>query len=403
MATTTFQTIRKFGKELPRYRKYVVEFTINLFSFSILIVLQQLMALPLISRYYEVTDFGNIILLFGISNIFTSTVGFSIGNSRLLDQKVYNKKYTKLLHRFNSLVVVVSLAIYMYFYPSDYVNGVAFAAICLLGSLRLFFISEFRLYDEHKKILNQNIYYGIGLVLGTGLFLIYENWLLMFLLAEVSAVTYSFFKFGGTRKFFNKFNDASALGTNTSVQLMMNNGVAYSLGQYDRFIIYPILGPLNVSLYYAATISAKMGGLVMNPLSNYFLGKLSNVEEVDKRVVKSTLIGSVLIMSIYFVLTLISTPIILSVLYPTYLASVVSLILPISAGAAIMAGIGFVTPLALKLLGATAFNKIYIVYGIVLVISSFLAIHYYGLLGLSIAYALSGFTLLIVLIKKMWN
>src|SRR5690625_5094737 len=107
-----------------KYKNIMQEVMKNIFSFSLLIIVQQIIALPIIARIYDVDLFGKVVLAFGISNIIASMFGFSIGNARLLDQKFYNFKYIKLLIINNILILVISYTVYNFIFDDNITNGI---------------------------------------------------------------------------------------------------------------------------------------------------------------------------------------------------------------------------------------------------------------------------------------
>lgn len=377
----------------------MAEFTKNVISFSLLIIVQQILALPIISRFYDIHTFGKIVLAFGIINIITSMFGFSIGNARLLDNNFYNYKYLLLLNFSNVLTIFISLLVYFLIFPFNFLDSIFYALICVLGNLRFFFISEYRIKDEHNNILKQNLYYFMGILLGLIGFIFIKNWLIIFITAELVTVILAYIYHFYKKRFFKLFVDKKHLKLTNSYQLMFNNGFSYSLNQYERFIIYPILGAHNVSLYYATSISARVGGLILNPLSNFILGKISNNKmDINRKNINLIISISILIIIIFFILNLILTPVLIRILYPSFLAMVNLLIIPVCAEAAVMGGISILKPIMMKYKGVKYYNKLFIIYGLMMILFSIILCIKFGLIGVAIAKFVSSLILFIILI-----
>src|SRR5690606_20279112 len=136
-----------------------------------------------------------IVIAFGIANIISSMIGFSIGNARLLDNNFYNYKYILLLNISNIATIFISIIIYFIIFSFNLINGLLYAFISLLANIRYFFQSEYRLKDDHNNILKQNIYYFIGILLGLIIFVFVKNWLIVFFFAELMTfiLTYVFY------------------------------------------------------------------------------------------------------------------------------------------------------------------------------------------------------------------
>lgn len=386
---------------IKKYKTILGEFAINILSFSLLIVAQQIIALPVISRSYDADQFGKIVIAFGITNIITSMFGFSIGSARYLDQKFYNSLYLKLLIKSSVLLVLISFIIYYYLFSSNYIDSLIYSIICLLGSIRYFFLSEYRIKDTHNWVFKQNLYYFIGILFSFLLFYFQRNWLLVFLIAEIISVSFSYYNLH-KNNFFKLFKDNSSLKLANTTHLIINNGAGYSLMYYDRFVIYPILGAANVSLYYSAAISSKIGGLIINPLSNFILGKLARKkDESNTRAIKLVILGSVFGSILYFILSIITTPILVAILYPSFLAKIEGVFVPICLGAAIMGGVSILKPVVMKCMGAKYYNRLFMLYGVVLIVLSILLCIKYSLLGVAIGNTISSASLYIWLLISL--
>ncbi|WP_028392017.1 lipopolysaccharide biosynthesis protein [Bacillus cihuensis] len=386
---------------LKKYKTIVVEFVINILSFSLLILAQQLIALPIISRFYDVDEFGKILMVFGISNIITSMFGFSIGSARLLDEKAYNSIYLKILKKSSVVLVMISFIVYIYIFSNSYIDSIIYSIICLLGSIRYFILSEYRIKDAHNWVFKQNSYYFFGMLIGLLFLYFQKNWLIVFLVAEVFSVSISCLHMY-KNNFFKLFKDNSSLNLNNTTHLIINNGASYSLMYYDRFVIYPILGATNVSLYYSAAISSKIGGFIINPLSNFILGKLAGEKKVsNRRIIKLVVLGSIFVTVLYFVLSLITTPIFVAILYPNFLSKIEGVFVPVCLGAAIMGGVSILKPVVMKYMGAKYYNKLLLVYGIMLIILSIFLCIKYSLMGVAIANAISSAVLFICILISL--
>lgn len=396
MTTPIIQDVIKGS--FRKYKNLLMEFVINVVSFSLLIVTQQVIALPIIARFFDADQFGKIVIAFGISNIITTMFGFSIGSARLLDDKVYNFAYLRMLKRSSVIVILLSFIIYNYLFASEYIDSFIYSIICVVGSIRYFFLSEYRVKDAHDWVFKQNLFYFFGVAIGFIPFYFWKSWLIIFLIAEIVSVSFSYY-YLNKNKFFELFKDHSSLKLTNTFHLIVNNGASYSLMYYDRFIIYPILGAANVSLYYSAAISAKIGGFIFNPLSNFILGKLAGKRnEINNKAIIVVVLGAILTTILYFAVGIVATPLLVAILYPDFLSKIEDIFVPICLGAAFMGGVDVLKPVMMKYMGAKYFNKLFLVYGAILILLSIFLCTIYGLLGVAIANTISSFILFISLI-----
>ena len=390
------QKILKIRRKFSKFKKILSELSLNMLAFSLLIIAQQLIAFPLISRFTDYNVFGQIILTFGIGNIIISMLGTTIGTARLLDNKQYNIKYIQIFLYCSLIIIAISFISYYVFFANNILQSLIFSIVCILGAIRGFLISEYRIANSHNWIFKQNFAYFLGLLIGCLVYYFYKNWLIVFLIPEVVSVTYCLY-FLIKEGFLTKFIDKSELKLGNIIQLMFNNGLSYSLSQYDRFIIYPILGAVKVSTYFTVTISSRMGALIMNPMSNYILGKLSNKRGIDEKTIKGIFLSSIGVIFVYFCIALLMTPIIVKLLYPSFYSQVHSLLFPVCLGAAISSANSILKPVIMKSIGIKSFNKSFILYAIVLIVTSVILGIYNDLFGIALAYIISNFLLFIIL------
>lgn len=386
--------ISKAKNNFSKYKNIIVELIINVFAFTLLVISQQTIALPFISRYTDPLLFGKIIIIFGINNIITSMLGFSIGNARLLDNNIYNHTFLKKFKISNFFVIVFSFLIFLFLFH-EIVNALFFSLISLVGNFRYFIISEFRIKNAHNSIFKQNLFYFLGILLGVASFYFVKNWLIIFFIAELLAIIVSFKL--TSLNFFKRFKDKTYIKSTNINQLILSNGASYSLSQYDRFVIYPILGAFNVSLYYSTSVSSKIGSLIMNPVSNFILGKLSgkNIKDNNK-LFKFTIKSTIIITIIYFIFSTIITPLIVKILYPSFFSNIGQLIVPICLDGGIMAGMNILKPFYIKIIGIKPYNRLFFIYSTMLIIISIVFCFKYGLIGVAYSKLIASFIFLIL-------
>lgn len=377
-------------------RKVIIlyEFLLNMLSFTLLILTQQLIIMPIISRYITQNAFGELVTLISISNIVVSIGGFSIGQARLLENDIndiYDIVYKRYFIIGNVLTIFVFL-LYFYF-KGNYLTMLDYSIFILsllLGEYRYLSVSEYRYTNNNSGILFQSFAYLIGAIIGIILFKRYFIWSIIFLIAEVSSFMCTRFNFSLAKFVHRSKKNKSGKILHSGI----NNGLEYSIINIDRFVSSYFFGMSILSVYYASSVTSKVGGLILNPLSNYMLGKFA-AKEIKKEQIKLNiyLFLSLFVLCMYFALSVIITPFMVKILYPKYLQSIKPIYVYVCIANAILAGVAFTKNLFLKYMDIRLYNKIYFFYGIFLIVLCSGFSHLYGLQGFVISLCIANLVL----------
>lgn len=371
----------------------------NTMAFGIIIASQQLLALPRIAASFDKEIFAEAVILISVINVLSAIFGNSIGNTRILVNKTYSDKnligdFVFINHVSNILVIILSLITYFLVVESFTFTGAAgYVALSALASFKNYIVFEYRLLKNFKHVLNQSFVYLFGMLIGLFLSTICESWILIFIIPEFLSILFSIRGSMIVRESAKRtilFKDT--LRTTTHVAL--NSGITSSFSYFDRFLIYPILGPASLGAYFSATAVAKMGAFIVNPASSVLLPWLSNSNKNKKAILlKYSIFTGILAGVIYFLLVIFISPIAIKLLYPQFFeeAKTILIIVCISASFDISASIYkpvIMTACSVKHL--TYFN---IIYSVIFFSTGILFSIYYGIYGFSIAMLFSKFTI----------
>ena len=86
-----------------RKKKIVADFGINIIASGILTIMLQIVIYPLLASRYSDLEYGTILTIMGIMNIIIVTLGNSLNNVRLIQNKEYLDK--NVTGDFNLLVI----------------------------------------------------------------------------------------------------------------------------------------------------------------------------------------------------------------------------------------------------------------------------------------------------------
>lgn len=320
-------------------RRFTGDVFLNTIGFAVYIIIQQIILLPIVARYTNDNTFSAVVVFISVYSIICNTIGNEIGITRQVrfEEDIHNNiNYTY----YNSIIILLSpvmmgVAIFIFlFFDFSIDELVVFSLIIVLGSFRLYSASYFRLKKNFKRIVFQNLIYSLGAIIGLAIFMHVEKSYLPFLFAELCSVFYGYVKsdFSFQTVFLKNGSDKYRKIGSTFSDLGMMSLLANLMVYFDKLVMYPLLGPSAVAVYFAANSMSKAINLIVNPLYSVVLSWLLTSRNSDKEVI----IDATKKLNIIVVLaaTVISWPIsyvALKLLYPQYFLAALPMLWPICA------------------------------------------------------------------------
>lgn len=347
------------------------------------------MILPVIGSRLGDVQYGLVITLVSLSTLLSQPFGNVLNNIRLLTNIDYEKKQIE--GDFNILLLgaVVINACMMIVGTIYYEGAFSFSSVLfmiLLSCLNLtreYLIVSFRITLNYKAILINNVILGIGYGLGLLVFWITGYWPFIYIVGSALSLLYIMrhsilLKEKLTRTpLFKKTTYKSFI---LFLSTFMKNVLIYA----DKLLIFPLIGPAAVSVYYTATILGKIISMAITPVSSVMLSYLARMEKMKRQHFFYVLFLSLVIGVIgYFVTVLISHPV-LQFLYPKWAEESMKLIPITIATAMIDMMASTIHPIVLRFnhmnwqMVISATNVIIYMVGVILFY------HLYGLMGFAI-------------------
>lgn len=377
------------------------DFVYNILASLVLTGVMQLVTYPLLARYYSSEEYGVILTLMGISNTIMVSIGNSLNNVRLIMKTEYEEK--QIIGDFNSLLVIFTIiGVLVQLGVSYFIFGINLenAFLCLLvllGAFKSYYCVQFRLVLNFKKILIQNIFGAIGYLIGSFIVSRLNFWPLPFLLAEAFQIVYIF-----NNSHLHKENFQHTIlfrKTLGKYLILIVTGLSTTLITYlDRLIIYPLLGGESVSTYTVASFFGKTLGIVMTPIAGVLLGYYAQDSfKMDRKKYWSingfAFVGAVLFM----IVSIILSPFITKLLYPTIYLKASQYIFVANLAATINVLCQLTQSAVLKYAPTWLQIVKEVIYGAVYMISGYLLLSSYGLLGFCLAAIIANTVKLLVL------
>ncbi len=266
-----------------------------------------------------------------------------------------------------------------------------------LNLLREYLIVSFRIHLNFKAIMYNNYLLGIGYIYGTYLFYLTGIWQYIFLLGYGFSLYYIIKKSDlileplVITKLFKKT-------TYNSVILLLSSLLKNVLNYADKLLIFPLLGPTAVSIYYTSTLIGKIMSMVITPINGVILSYLAKYENFSTKRFISILFATGIVGVVGYVFSILISPFVLHLLYPIWATDSLNYIY-VTTATAIVGLIGSVVqPFVLKF---THMNWQLLINGsnvLVYVFFSILLYQQYGLMGFCIGILISNVYQLVLMI-----
>lgn len=301
--------------------KIMKDLSLNIIGSFIMTGITQIIIYPFLSNRLGEIAFGSLLTLMGLSNAIGVIFGSALNNIRLLKQhkyeKINNNGDFKILILISQVLIITSIITASIIFKDQItiIESVALILVTIFTMYRGYMNVYYRVDLNYTYIVLHMTITAVGYIVGTLVFRFIRVWPVVFLCGEIFAFIFAFL----TTNFKDESIKKTVLYNETKkdfTQLVFSNTMANLLLYLDRLIINPILGAVNVSIYFVASIVGKTLGIVLQPLSSIVLTYISKVEKINKRKL-FTIIVSVIILfgGISYMLSIPITPIIIKLLY----------------------------------------------------------------------------------------
>ncbi|QSS99779.1 hypothetical protein IMZ31_17210 [Pontibacillus sp. ALD_SL1] len=313
------------------YKKILSDSILNIIAAAVPILLLQLIILPVVGGRLGEEEYGIAITVISMATLFSLPFGNVLNNIRLLMNQEYKKNDAvgdfKILLTISILLNTTIMIIGTIYFE----KGFSFISVLLvilfsgLNLLREYLIVSFRITINYKAILVNNIVLSFGYLIGVLFFYFIGFWQLIYVFGASFSLIYII-------RNSNLITEPFAITglfkktTYKSVVLFLSVLMKTILMYADKLLIFPLLGPAAVSVYYSATLMGKIISMAITPISGVILSYLTKVEKVNNKNFLIIMLLTV-IMSIvgYGIIIFISEPI-LNLLYPKWAQSSLDLI-----------------------------------------------------------------------------
>lgn len=375
---------------IRKYVKSIKDLGANTIAFALGIVIQQLLVMPILARYASEDVFAEIIFFHSVFNVLCVVLGEELGNVKMIRNDVYETKrlqgdYALILMASLAFVVVCSNVCYFLF-DISYFNLLVCILTLLLGIVRYYCMTSYRLKQQFNVILIINIFYCVGEIVGLVVAIAFHFYFLVFLIGEIVALTcWMVIRQRNGEKFCkNIFSKTSEMGKTLKAYggiggvAIISNGVTY----LDRLLVYPLAGASAMNMYYGASSMSKMLSLIVNPFSTFMLAKLVAVRENREEKIIKKCVQIMLPMLLLFIFGSITVTYFgVKIFYPQYFKTAVELLIPIGFATALGLETSLLKPIVMRFYEANKLLFIQMFYALVLIVCMYFFSYRWGMHG----------------------
>lgn len=281
----------------------------------------QFFLLPRVNTALSEETYGLLITIISLVTLITDAAGNSLNNVRLISDVEYSEKGYHGDFNFLFLMLGTLATLFAAILSIVYMNGASFADILGIIVMTLFFmgvryfIVGFLIRLNYMKLMIGNLLQTAGFFVGYLLFRLTLYWQWIYIVGYSANLIYILLSTKLIREGWGR-TPLFEITIKKEMIILASCLLAGSITYFDKLMLYPLMGGVYVSIYYAATLFGKLLTTVMNPISNLILSYFSRAKAVKQKTIKSMLLTSCITGILSYVICLLLSRPILGYLYP---------------------------------------------------------------------------------------
>lgn len=313
-------------KYFRTHKRIFWDFSYSFVAYALPTIVLQFAIQPLIAGRTSAEENGLFVAIFNVIKLMVSVFISPLANLRLL-KKQECEKNGFINSFFNHLfltavfcsILLGSILNELY---RDFVfrisDIVLLSSILILMSIHDYFMVEFRLILNYRKIVVDNCLIILGYGIGILLFIKTGIWELIFVFGYLLGSIYVLLNTNLWKSIPRRKKSVGI--TKQYIELSASNMLGLTSVYCDRLIIYPVLGGFEVSVYNAAAVVSKAISVVGVPLKNVLLSYIVNHNGlvISKKSLKKFVPISIFAVMVVFAIILGISVMSCRLLYPQY-------------------------------------------------------------------------------------
>ena len=165
---------------IKKYKSFLSDVVLNMIGFGIYIVSQQILLLPLLAKMVSDDIYSGFVLYISILNVVCNVTGGELGNVRLVRDSDYKEKsligdFTRILVALSPIIAIIVMPIFIFYMKYSIIGAILLTFTILMTNIRLYSTCYYRLEKQYSKVIIQNVFYLIGIVISLIVFYFYRN------------------------------------------------------------------------------------------------------------------------------------------------------------------------------------------------------------------------------------
>jgi len=294
---------------------------LNILASIFLTIATQIIALPILSRMVNIHEYGEILTMFAIMSILAVPFGGTLSDTRLLTK--INKLDFKVESTYNYLLMILLIinfiflnVIYINFFKVNLFHSFLMSLASSFLLLRAFYIVEYRVTLNYKRVLIVSILSIVGYTMGIIINLFVNFWSIIFFVGELVPVLFIIAK-SQILKFGFKKSELLKSTIGSFIFLVIASLLNFIIMYSDRFLLLPVLGSKYVSIFLVSSFLGKTIGVVLGPISSVLFSYYVKEDSISITTIYKRLAIYFIVSFVSFIGIIILGKPILLFLYPT--------------------------------------------------------------------------------------
>lgn len=309
--------------------KFIKDISFNIFAQTIFLIVLQLILFPTFEKNIGSKDFGLFLVIYGIFNVASVTISTSFTNlyqrnfskfrNEIKSRKYYGFYYKKLI----TYLIFLILITVPFFITSYYLKYYILVTLLIILTVsRLYLVVIYRVQKKFGNILIINgllscAYATCYLFNINSIFNILFSFVIIELIMNILAmliIKVNLFKIMNMDKVNFSYKQ---------INIFIISGLAASLMNYsDRFIINILIDSASVTIFFIATLPAKLMLFPFNMISSVILSYIADTERISKTLKKKVLLLLPMIFIIIVTFSYFIGILVIKILYPNYIDNI---------------------------------------------------------------------------------
>lgn len=380
----------QIAKSLLKGRNVITNFIYSIFATVIQTAVLQIMVYPFMATVLDGEEYGRLLTIMGIVNIFVVSMGGGLDNVRLVQNNVYTEQslegdFNLLLGCFSGISTLIFGGFIIYQFETTVFMTLLLMLCVLIGIIANYWAVAYRLLVDYKKILVYNVIRCMGYSVGVLLAKWFSIWPIAFLMGEVFGLVFLL----ETTLLYRERVVRTPLFSKTLkiyLTLICTNLAANIVIYLDRIFLYPMLGGEQVTVYTVSSFVGKSVGMVVTPMAGVLLSYYAQ-KSFKMTIMRYWVINGLILIggSAIGIVSILFAPWITGILYPTVIDDTERYIIIANVATLIGALTNILSPSVLKF--ANIFWQVVIqgIYAIIYLGLGYIFLRQQGLYGFCVA------------------